>query len=811
MIANLENTDNRIEQIVVDLSSRGIAARGCIERLFSFIEAPEHLKGLSTACKNLLKVLPKVEAIARSEGRNFQPLLIDIGAWLKIVRILSETSEQVKTSLRGDYTGSHALYVALWHSPKKTDLADKYSSLMAMLCVALMKLHVREVKGERYQSARYNATLRARQLIKLQYESVLQSLPQECRSLQQYFEEIGKGNDPFLHDIWVLLEYAVKGKAGITRKVEGRRWDQSASILADEPPDFDCENDAEFQVVQRIQLPQDKEELKRVRKTLTSPIEFNEGSESFQIKTKNPKTSRQDAFLSRKVAKQLAMQNQLLPYRWNTLTTYEVACFLESVQELMKEQRVAKVPGPELAAFLSVMFWLSARPETVCKFNLYSNRPRGRFGNGYIEAAGRQSRPAWVVNPPQPVGYSKPSRRRFKALRSEQIIYLPVPKPAEIIMTNYLDRLPPEKRIKGLFNREEPVYRAAISDFFTNLRVKERLRFTPALLADYLFDRLMHLPGSDIVTAMLATGRGHFLGFVQLHYTVIEVKRLRAQYTEVCSSIVTESTSEIGVHKNVAPNIHSGGDFEKEWTGSRYCPLGDTVSILVAKLKKLLSEEIEESVDVTDLFRLHNRLVTYTTLLIGFATGYRSVVDPFLRKALIDRSTGLTVISDKDNDKFVHSRIIWVPEMVLEQLDRYHSHLKALSRHLLTMNRPLYYAIRASLEEARSQPVLFFIRRNMRGLPVHQKILEDIYEFRLNCTIPANANRHYLRTHLLRDGCPPDIIDAFMGHSSHGREAWGKFSSLSPLRYKESLRQYLLPILERNGWEVMSGLSLDHV
>jgi hypothetical protein len=395
----------------------------------------------------------------------------------------------------------------------------------------------------------------------------------------------------------------------------------------------------------------------------------------------------------------------------------------------------------------------------------------------------------------------------FKAMDSKQVFLLPVPEPADRIMRHYLDHLPPDKRFGQVFNRKEAEYRSAITDYFHKVRSTERLRLSPTRVADYIFNRLMYLPGCDIVTSMLTTGRAHFLGFVPLHYTSIEVNELRARYADACRKIISESSAEIGIYENCPTVSLSDGITEKNWTGSRYCPLSDTVSDLVTKLKKLLSEDIGASSQIKAHFEFHNRMVTYTTLMIGFATGYRSIADPFLRRAHIDRSTGFAVINDKDAAQSSHSRIIWVPEMVQDQIDRYHCHLAALSRRILTINRSLYYAIRASLEEAHNQPILFFIRKDMGDIPVGQKILEDLYEYRLNCPVPSNANRHYLRTNLLLDGCPTDVINAFMGHWSHGKSPWGTFSTLSPQRYIENLKQYLVPILDRNKWEAMSGLG----
>jgi len=804
MTEKKENQDHKLEQVVDSLIGRGIASKACVEQFFALIEAPPHAKGLAKVCNNLLRILPKVEIIARSNPQDIRALIANIPAWTLIIRTLSKTSDQGQTSLVGDYTGPHAFYVALWHVPTKPELVEKHSTLMAALCVAVAKLQVQENRGESYSSSHYNAALRSRKLAEPANEQDLRSMPSDAESLDEYLSALDKDNNG-KGGLWNFLDYAVHEKAGIRRKSAGRNT-KAALVFAEEPPDAD--DDSEIQTVQRVQLPLDEEKIERIRKTLTSPAEFSEGRETARITTKGALTAREDAFQSRKLSKSIAVQNQLLPFRWYVLSTYEVSSFLDTVHDLGKVPLIGKVPGPELAAFLSVMFWLSARPGSVCNFRLYKSPSKGASGNGYVAALGRPPRPYWVIAPPTPKGYANPPSRSFEAYDHERILYLPVPQPVQDIMSRYVASLTGHSSGK-MFGREESVYRSAVNEAFAGSR-KGRSRFTPAMLSDYVFERLMHAPGADIVTAMLATGREYYLGFVPLHYTSVAISSLQERYAEVCRTIMQANGAEGGWFHGVGfePTAVGAG---KKRTGSRYCPKSETVSNLVANLQRLLEEGRRgDLTDITALIRLHNRMVVYTTLMIGFATGYRSVVDPFLRKAVIDRLSGFTVISDKDDDSFSHSRIIWVPEMVLQQLDCYHRHLKALARQLLVANRHLHYAIRGSLIEAESQPVLFIIRKNMKKIPVHQKVLEDLYEYRLGTTIPSNANRHYLRTNLLEAGCPVDIIDAFMGHWVHGTSPWGRFSALSPEHYKECVKMYLLPILERNGWQVSPGLDFGH-
>ncbi|WP_026843287.1 hypothetical protein [Citrifermentans bremense] len=751
----------------------------------------------------MLRILPKALDVARSSGQDLQRLVTSIPIFTKIAQHLSQSAE-AESSLVGDFTGPHALYVALWHAPPPA-FVEQHSALMAVLCVAAAKLRISSMEDS-HNNSHYAATLRSRQLTKPANVDYLGALSTACLSLSEYLSTLDKAANRFNHDIWVFLDYAVRHKAGIRRK-GGQRNPPAASVLTDDIPDVDEDG---VQAVQRVQLP-DEQVIQTLCKTLASPAEFFAGREMVRVTTRGPRTAREDAVCSLKMGRRIAAQNQLLPTRWYGFTRNEAASFLESIHDLSRvDRKVEGVPTVELAAFLCVMFWLSSRPEPTCHFRLYASKSAKMDGNGYLPALGRSPHPNWIISPPRPIGYSKPPRRQFKAHDAETIIYLPVPPPAQEVMRRYLARLTDTGGARLMFRRNVSAYRRAMTTFFSPGQRTERTRFSPAMCSDYIFEKMMHSPGGDIATAMLALGRQNYLGAVPLHYTSVKVRNLQERYVEVSRGVISECEAEkVPCRGNATFEVLEGMGGDKR-TGSRYCPHTETVSALVARLKRLISSGREELYCKENLFSLHNRMVVYTTLMIGFGTGYRSVVDPFLRNALIDRSTGFAAINDKNIQSGSHSRILWVPDMVLQQLDNYHRHLDAMARRILILNRQLHFAIRSSLEEAQYRAMLFILRRNMTEIPVHQRILEDLYEYRLDCSIPANSNRHYLRTLLLEDGCPVDVIDAFLGHWGHGQSPWGRFSALSPEHYKKSLQKHLLPILNQSGWEAVGGLGTEN-
>jgi hypothetical protein len=200
-------------------------------------------------------------------------------------------------------------------------------------------------------------------------------------------------------------------------------------------------------------------------------------------------------------------------------------------------------------------------------------------------------------------------------------------------------------------------------------------------------------------------------------------------------------------------------------------------------------------------------MAIYTSAMIGFATGYRAVLDPFPKGSCLDRESGFLVINDKDYEDLYHSRIVWLPPICMDQLDRYQVHLKSFLDQILLYDLDLFHDIKSQLEGASTGPTLFLLRENLKRVTVGKSHQEAIYRRNLKYDLPANANRHYLRSSLLARGCPPEVVNAFLGHWERGCESWGIYSGLSPESYRENLKIPLLAIMKEDGWMAVSGLG----
>jgi hypothetical protein len=294
---------------------------------------------------------------------------------------------------------------------------------------------------------------------------------------------------------------------------------------------------------------------------------------------------------------------------------------------------------------------------------------------------------------------------------------------------------------------------------------------------------------------------------VPIFYTAISADVLTRCYELACSEI----KADLGVSVEEASNVYKtiGGSH----VGSKYVPQETSVRNLIREIRaRLETARVKIKNGGGSVPELHNDITFYTVLLIGFATGYRSIRDPLLQKAEMDRSTGFGVISDKDGDDLYHSRIIWLPELCFKQLVNYQEHLSHLEDWLFAHNQDLFFASRrddvVGRQICRETPSLFFIKKDLSALDIMPNQMKKFMK-RLDYYLPVNANRHYLRSNLLKRKCPIEVINAFMGHWIPGVEPWGMYSGMSPLDYRRKLRPKLLKMLKIDGWGLETGLSGD--
>ena len=102
----------------------------------------------------------------------------------------------------------------------------------------------------------------------------------------------------------------------------------------------------------------------------------------------------------------------------------------------------------------------------------------------------------------------------------------------------------------------------------------------------------------------------------------------------------------------------------------------------------------------------------------------------------------------------------------------------------------------------------FFLSETHNGAFVIQPVTPKDLRKHINTKnhLPANINRHYLRSSLRHQEVPGEKVDVLLGHWRRGTEPWGRYSGLSPRELRDQTIVTLNKLMAEGNWEVESGL-----
>jgi hypothetical protein len=829
MSENNNNTSNDHQILAQVLADYGIE-RSALYSLLVFINAPDELKALFRILDNTQSVLRSVADILQVDDPD-HPLMSRLPHWHKIINTiqnhqtdllkkLPHLDAQPKTPdlppLR-KYFISNGLYVALWYRSDDQDMLFRQRELLAQIAVALETCRQITEESSNWRNASYTATKAARQLVTdASLLSTCQTLPQNSLSQPAYLNTLkARHNESHLNDISVLLTHAVRRRL-INKKSNSNQQNQPETIIFSHtslPPHTDPDReDARPTITHQYRfISIQGQELKEAAKSGCAPEEFTGRFTVDQTGYDSPdplqsRTTRQHMMRIRNASKQQAMRNQRIPYRWEMLTRFEANEFIKAVINLStrQEKNILNIPSCELAAFISAMFWLSRPASDICTMQTGPSVPESFLAYTIKSNAERRWQiPANLLN-----SYANlDSSELEQAYPVVKKISIQVHETVAHIMDSHALQIMHKKgsSTRPLFKSPLEEYEKSLAEFTKYINQTFYTRLTAGRISSFIFEALAEAPGSELTMAMCITGQQHQLGNTALHYTALPVNQLQKTYQNLSDELLSSPDRLESTHaKALAQTTFR--------VGSRICPTRETIQSLIANLKLSTSSQWEKIRtapwrDPKKLATFHNRLSFYTYTMIAFATGFRAVRNPLTRISQIDKTTGFAVISDKDYDDQYNSRLVWLPAVCLEQLDLFHRHCRRIRNNLLDINPNLH---RRLIEQDEFMVFLNeYLSKRVEISPgeLRKRIYPRIPIGNGTYKLPPNANRHYLRTHLLLQNCPPDIINSFLGHWELGEEPWSGLSGLSPYDFRKQLERYLVPLMTEDGWQVIGGLE----
>jgi len=486
----------------------------------------------------------------------------------------------------------------------------------------------------------------------------------------------------------------------------------------------------------------------------------------------------------RGVSNQYRRKNQTLPNQWNRLTEYELYVLWDAISNPSEHDF--------LAALVILLVLLTGRSIDIVldiqlKWRAVDLPETTESGRVYLchEIA------VWQGLVPQPgrIRQIEPELER-QLVQTMSGIRLPIVKTLLDTLTKYLGTDAKAWRGSLFQSIERAALKAQTSALLKKIKKDTGARLTMERVARALFNKIVDC-GGDLVEAVYISGRlptsGQHNG---IYYQCAYEADLQEVYLTALSKLFPEFKDSVKPAKEL--------DDTNRRIGSPYCPTAGRLKQLVQDLKQNFDEVSRQPIVKTTLAQIHNAYSLYTVFLLFYATGYRSVLAPLSRITDVDLGLRYMMIADKTGDNYSHARLIPLPEVFVAHWEHYLNHRKRMVDLM---------GVYCDLRDPGH--TLFFIstpeKRKPRTLPLTSETISKhalaIYD------APLNLSRHYLRSEFGHRRLSGSTIDAFMGHWVPGKEPMARFSSLSPVAFRNAVIPALDEMLAEMGWVAMRGVS----
>jgi len=243
------------------------------------------------------------------------------------------------------------------------------------------------------------------------------------------------------------------------------------------------------------------------------------------------------------------------------------------------------------------------------------------------------------------------------------------------------------------------------------------------------------------------------------------------------------------------------------------------------QLVEYLKSELEKykpnpTKSLQSIIEYHNAYARYTTWLLNFAVGYRSVHNPLPTLSMHLEYCKLMVISDKDDSDLTNTRLVAVADVLSSQIQNYKAHLFRVAE-LLRLFFPFtsteldaFVIVEKTLQNQAPRDVkkwfktiknsreqlgpLFVFSTDMKCKNISPKILSDSLPSILQ--LPSNTGRHWLKTLLMEESMSPELINWQMGHWDAGQAPLDPQSSFNVVSASQCIGRVIHSNLVKAGW-----------
>ncbi|MGM0434315.1 MAG: hypothetical protein ACQEQ1_06615, partial [Pseudomonadota bacterium] len=563
------------------------------------------------------------------------------------------------------------------------------------------------------------------------------------------------------------------------------------------------------------QLPEDEEET------------AGEGSPgpSGEIETGLPSYAKYFTAAKNKAMK-FAFVNQRTATRWSRPTKAEYAELVGAVERRFveacriaddnderpsKREEAARVR--DLCLTMGLMMAFGRGFDTI--HELYVLESLADWDGDSMEVAFLSQEQSWVVNTPR-LGYRSdphPDQQRWYQGVTHRVL-LPDLLGLGRVVTQRATTLQTDQPLKGRKRQSQEKY---FHHHFEKRRAPGgRFSWELDTIANLLGDWL-EVNEPPTIAGLLVPRLGRYVA-TQLFYTVVEAEQLESAYIRAWEALSDDLHAE-----GVRPEQQSGDSLfalqlngcdrpnpanKEVFVGAERVATSDYFRQLVGSL----TDSIKAGAPSMSVAEQHNEYSAYTWLYLAMATASRGVHHPF-ENLDIAAELGELHVHDKDFESGGQARVAFLPEQLTDHLQHY---LRWCQRVLqiiaragpaprIGFNRMQVKSRRQTLQPTSGEDTypafgsLFFLNDDWHPEPATPKTVKAHLGDRH--PLPINAQRHVLRSYLIEQQCPEELIDSFMGHWDRGREPWASYSVVEPTQYRQQMLAYLEPFLSGLGFE----------
>ena len=327
-------------------------------------------------------------------------------------------------------------------------------------------------------------------------------------------------------------------------------------------------------------------------------------------------------------------------------------------------------------------------------------------------------------------------------------------------------------------------YQKSIRAFLKNVPKSISDRLSHTKLSAFLQHRIIVETGDSTLAAMIS-GEDHELAGTRIFYTLLSITYLKHHYQKVMQPLM-DAVGIISDPLNAYKTDYVPFQNELIYVGARNGLKFSVFHKAIKRLRRKLKQSMKKQGDA--MITYHNLYTAYTVLMFNLYTAGRSNKSPLIPPKAIDPVTGYSTYRDKDMETPYHARLIWIPKLLQKQLHSYQHHINAIRAIILT-HRPTLMDKKGGAEKSAYGEFGFFLTKKWKIKSISPKTYQNTLKPYLNA--PANVHRGFIRTELIENGCPIEVVDALLGHWFSGEEPWSELSTLNMYDYQEQLEIYL--------------------